>query len=106
MSLRFVKGQRNKNHLVWDGFRYQMDKKIKEKCYFRCVLVKSSAPCPGKVHLIGEKVVFDNKNHNHAPHVAEIEVKEKMQQIKERSKTTCETPSQIISTIDVSIFLI
>jgi len=68
--------------------------------------VISSAPCPEKVLLIVEKVFFDKENHNHFTHVAEIEVKEKMQQINERSKTTCKTPSQIISTIDVSIFFL
>jgi len=101
-ALRFVKGQKVKMHLVHQGFNYQIDKKTDKKTYYRCSYGQTDYPCPGRLHVSNEVVVFDNNNHNHASNIARIDGREIMELIKQKARETCDTPSQILTSIDVS----
>jgi len=101
-ELRFLKGQKGKLHLIFEGYQFQVDKKTDPKTYYRCVVSQSTIPCLGRLHLADGNVVFYNNNHNHAPNIARIDAKEKMEEIKEKAKNSCDTPSQLLTSLDVS----
>jgi len=101
-ELRFLKGQKGKLHLIFEGYQFQVDKKTDTKTYYRCVVSQSTIPCLGRLHLTDGNVVFYNNNQNHAPNIARIDAKEKMEEIKEKAKNSCDTPSQLLTSLDVS----
>jgi len=80
-----------------------VDKKTETKIYYRLVVSQSTIPCPARLHLVDGNVVFYKNNHNHAPNIARIEAKEKMEEIKEKAKNSCDTLSQLLTFLDVSL---
>jgi len=102
MSITYITGQKGVKHLVFDGFEYQIDKTKSITTYYRCVESRSEKHCPGRLHMVDGVISKNNNFHNHVPDIARIRAKEFMSLVKEKGKTTMETPSQIVTSLNVS----
>ena len=101
MSLQFIEGQRGSKHLISNGYEFVIDKKLLTKIHWKCCWYLKTH-CPGRLHTdYSEKVVFDNDNHNHCPHIGRIQAKNLMSEIKKRAKVTTDSPSQIVTSLQV-----
>jgi len=100
MSLEFVKSQRGANNLVHRRFVFQIDVKTGDKIYWKCTRSRN-IKCKGRLTTCDGKITSESKEHNHTPDCARTKAKEFMTKIKNRAKISFESPSQIISTLNV-----
>ena len=96
MEIKFIKSQKGVNQLLYNSFLYQKDRQHNEKTYWKCVEYLTFK-CKGRCHTVDNQVEKEIGEHNHVPKVAVIKAKELYSEIKESSKTSTETPLQIIA---------
>lgn len=96
VDLKSIRGRRK---FVEAGFQFVFDRRSSdgEKLFWRCD--QRNNGCPVRIHTTtSDEVVKRLHEHNHGSDAAAVEVNRVLNAIKERAKTTVETPAQIITT--------
>lgn len=96
MPLRFVKSQKERDHLVYKGFRYYLRINGTEVNIWYCVQ-KRKHRCRAKVFTANNEVVRTKDEHNHTPDSAKIEVKNIISKINKAAETTSDHPQVIVA---------
>ncbi len=69
--VEFVKGKKGADNVVWDGHRYNLDRKRAPRSYWRCTLYKQHG-CTGRLILDGSNTVVNSPVHNHEEQSVEV----------------------------------
>ena len=94
--MEFVTTERGGRKLLFEGFCYVKQKELSgRKVCWECEL-RRKHECKAKLHIVGERVVWQTNEHTHAPNAARVEMLNVRATMKTRAETTAEAPQQII----------
>lgn len=96
MPLEYVKGQRGHNHLLYDGYRFVVDKTNDNITTWYCSEMRK-CKCTSRVHTTQDNVVYYKDYHNHVPNAADIGAKKILNKLKEESVVCSETPLSLVA---------
>ncbi|XP_022161380.1 uncharacterized protein LOC111027331 [Myzus persicae] len=91
--MEFIKSQKNKNLLKYNGYLYRFDKKYKNTMYWRC----TEELCKSRLNLKNDEIVKGPSEHNHTISNLEFEKRVCINEIKIRALSSQDNPHQIVS---------
>ena len=95
MPLTYVKSQRGKDKLHYDGFTYLFHKTLADdSILWRC---EKRGQCRGSLTTMNEEVVRNHQDHNHAPNQLRREEIEMHNRLKRSAEESQETTQQILT---------
>lgn len=97
MPLHFVKSTRGKDHILHDGYRFVMDKKMGDKTTWNCIKRRHNN-CVARLHTSLDGILHYKNDHNHVPDAATIRAKQILAELKQSAANTSDTPLSIVAT--------
>lgn len=95
MPLVYTESEKGKKMLLVEGFVYYRDKVNNEKTYWKCK--SSSNFCNSRVQTVNDEILKTVGAHNHSADAAQINASKIVNEMKNRSKNSFDTPHQIVS---------
>jgi len=102
MSFTYIKSQKQKGHLVFDGFEFLMDGKSVKKTIWKCVNY-NKGKCKGRVHLEDNKIYVVNGIHNHPPDTEKITNKKIMDAVRHEARNSIKPPQRIVAEVSEAL---
>ncbi|KAK9686125.1 FLYWCH zinc finger domain [Popillia japonica] len=100
MPLQFVMSKKGKRKLLSSGHLFYKEKQTDEKISWGCEDFQKFK-CPARVTTVGDEIVKVGKNHNHVGDAAQVEAAKIYDSIRTSTKTTNDTPQNIISEVNL-----
>lgn len=96
--MEFVESNKGFRKLHHEGYIYVKQKSnLSNVVTYECSQRRRSSLCKAKLKLKNDEIIGTVNSHSHAPDASAIEISKTLKRMKNLSKTTLETPHQIIS---------
>lgn len=97
MALTFVKSSRGADQLFYEGFLFTRDKQTETRTHWKCTKY-NVLNCKARVQTEGGAVIKKSNCHtNHTVESAEVRAKIVICEIKEKAKSSSQTPQQMVA---------
>lgn len=96
--LTYITSNRGNKKLLHENNLFVKDRASETTIYWKCDVFQKFK-CRARVHTCDEKIIKEVGNHNHSGNQAKIMAEQKINELKDMSTSTTNSPSQIISSI-------